>query len=325
MGLFDRFRKKKVEKVTGAELEPVYEDVKKGMSEEDAFVVLKEEVKDLFPKTGIWYSSCFKRPSEVSNMYLPCHLRDNAWLAKYFQKALTEKQIYVPTRFVKAFVDGSPEFAEARHNYELEIVKWQINWMRGGGEHWLMPKGFDEFSLLFSPDVDVMFRGGVVKTLTAIGMDSEVIEEGIEKNANLWRESYMKLGFQHEFEPYVYLKGSPEPASEEFKENWLCLREYRYYQQHRKSVDSYGTQTPYMMIDAAQAAELSRVVEKQSRERMSYVNSWVENTPSRDPFSPAQLGITPEAEGENRNCDSCPNNPKGTVKRYSPSKCERGE
>ena len=216
MGIFDRFRKKKVE---SEQLEPVYEDAQKGMNKEDAFVILNEEVKSLFPKTGVWYSSCFKRPSEVSKMYLPCHLRDDSWLAKYFQGQLSDKKIYVPSRFVREFVETSPEFADARHNYELEIVKWQINWMRGGGEHWLMPNGFDEFSLLFSPDVDIMFRGGVVKTLTAIGMNRDVIEEGIEKNSDLWRKSYMLEGFRHEFEPVVYFKGSPEKASEEFREN----------------------------------------------------------------------------------------------------------
>ena len=32
MGLFDRFRKKKIEKVESEQLEPVYEDVKKGIN-----------------------------------------------------------------------------------------------------------------------------------------------------------------------------------------------------------------------------------------------------------------------------------------------------
>ena len=86
MGLFDRFRKKKVEAVSNEMLEPIYEEVGKGLSREDSFVVLREEIKSLFPETGIWYSSCFKRPNEVSKMYLPCHLRDNSWLTKYFQQ-----------------------------------------------------------------------------------------------------------------------------------------------------------------------------------------------------------------------------------------------
>ena len=55
MGLFDRFRKKKIEKVESEQLEPVYEDVKKGMNKEDAIAILNEEVKGLFPETGIWY------------------------------------------------------------------------------------------------------------------------------------------------------------------------------------------------------------------------------------------------------------------------------
>ena len=304
MGLFDRFKKKKIEKVSSEDLEPVYENTSKGLNKEDAFVILNEEVKGLFPETGIWYSSCFKRPNEISKMYLPCHLRDSSWLAKYFQEKLADKKIYVPSRFVKEFVETSPEFAEARHNYELEIVKWQINWMRGGGEHWLMPKGFDEFSLLFSPDVDVMFRGGVVKTLTAIGMDREVIEEGIEKNAGLWRRSYMLSGFRHEFEPIVYFKGSPKPASEEFKENWLALREFKYYVEHGKSVDKYSEPTPYMLLNLQQVRELEEVVKKQAAERKAFVKAWEQNTPYRT-YTPQEIGINPEVEGENRTCNKC--------------------
>jgi len=310
MGLFDRFKKKKVEQVSKENLEPVYEEVGKGLSKEKAEVILKEEVKTLFPETGIWYSSCFKRPNEVSKMYLPCHLRDSSWLAKYFQETLTDKKIYIPSRFVKEFVENSPEFAEARHNYELEIVKWQINWMRGGGEHWLIPEGFDDFSLLFSPDVDVMFRGGVVKTLRAIGMDKEVIEEGIEKNADLWRQVYMLSGFRHEFEPVVYFKGSPENASAEFKENWLALREYKYYCKHKESVDKYGKPTDYMLITPDQVRELEAVVNAQAAERRAFIKAWEENTPAQI-LTPQELGITPEVEGENRTCENCSNCQKG--------------
>ena len=310
MGLFDRFKKKKTQTVKSEEIEVDYENVSKSLTKEDAFVILNEEVKSLFPESGIWYSSCFKRPSEVSKMYLPCHLRDGAWLAKYFQSKLSDEKIYIPSRYVREYVETSEVFAEARHNYELEIVKWQINWMRGGGENWLMPKGFDEFSLLFSPDVDVMFRGGVVKTLTAIGMDREVIEEGIEKNADLWRKSYMLEGFRHAYEPVVYMKGSPEPASEEFKENWLALREFKYYVEHGKSVDKYSEPTPYMLLNLQQIRELEDVVNEQAAERRAFVKTWEENTPYRI-YTPQELGITPEAEGENRTCKNCPNNQRG--------------
>ena len=262
------------------------------------------EIETFFPTNGRWGSNCFRKSNELKYWNLPCHLRDNSWLSKYFQEKLTDKKIYVPSRFVKEFVETSPKFAEARHNYELEIVKWQINWMRGGGEHWLIPEGFDDFSLLFSPDVDVMFRGGVVKTLRAIGMDKEVIEEGIEKNADLWRRRYMLEGFRHEFEPVVYFKGSPEDASEEFKENWLALREYNYYLKHGKSIEKYSEPTPYMLITPHQAYELEQVVEKQAEERRAFVKAWEEKTPSRV-ITPRELGITPEVEGENKRCENC--------------------
>ena len=119
----------------------------------------------------------------------------------------------------------------------------------------------------------------------------------------------MMLGFEHEYEPVVYMKGSPEPASEEFKENWLALREFKYYVEHGKSVDKYSEPTPYMLFNLQQIRELEQVVEKQAAERLAFVEAWKKNTPYKT-YSPREIGITPEVEGENRTCATC--------KRYSP-------
>lgn len=249
------------------------------LENEQIKAILEEEIKDFFPKEGVWTSSCFKRPNEVARRYLPCHLRDNKWMSSLLQMELYEKGINISKRDIKNFMDESELFNELRHNYEMAIVKWQIRWIMNDGENWLIPSGFDDMSMLFTPDVDVMVRGGVVKTLRAIGMDPEAIEEGLEKNS-VWRKICMEHGFRNEFEPHVYGKGSPEPASESHKQNWIAMKLYKYYQEHKESVDKYGEPTPEMLMSKEEAYNLARTLENQNSVRRRLIAEW-KNSPTR--------------------------------------------
>ena len=281
MGVFDFLRRKK-EVENKIESKPVEQDLPKVVIKEDRVTaILEEEIKNFFPNTGVWYSNCFKQPSEVGYGNLPCHLRDNAWMSKLLHKELNNKGIYIPEHTIKKFIDNSENFANLRHEYELRIVNWQIDWITHGGENWLMPEGTDEFSLLFSEDVDKIIRGGVVKTLKAIGMDSEVIEEGLEKYADIWRPFAMEKGFNHLFYPVIYMVGSPEPPSKEHKNNWLADREYKYYLAHKNSVDNYGTLTPAMKITPEEHTKLVTVLEKQNSIRTRFIEQWRQNTKRR--------------------------------------------
>ena len=250
------------------------------MNKEQINIILEEEIKNFFPKEGVWMSSCFKRPRELYRGYLPCHLRDNLWMSQLLKKDLKDKGIDISAWDIRKFMDKSETFNKLRHEYELEIVKWQIGFIVSGGEGWLIPSGFDDFSLLFDPEVDVMVREGVVKTLRTIGMNPEVIEEGLEKYSSLWRERYMSIGFSHAFEPVVYLKGSPEKASEEHKKNWMAMKLYNYYKEHKDSVDKYGKVTPEMLMTKEEAMELEKTLEVQNANRRKFIEEW-KKTPSR--------------------------------------------
>lgn len=292
MGIFDYLKRKK--NTTTENIEDIENiDISKL---ENYNQTLEQEIVNFFPQQdGSWTSHCFRKSKEIGHANLPCHLRDNSWLSKLFHQDLAKKGINIPTYAIKRFMDTSPLFETLRHNYELEIVKWQIDYMRHGGDGWLMPAGFDEFSLLFSNQVDVMFRGGVVKTLSAIGMNREVIEEGIELNADLWRDRYMNLSFSHEFEPVVFLKGSPEKASEEFRQNWLTLRNYNYYNNHKRVVDLYGTKANGMDMSEEEAKQLQALVEMQATQRRALVQHWDKTT------SPISLSPSlPDEENMNK-------------------------
>lgn len=267
MNIFDFLRRKKQESTT----EVV---ASKKLTEEEISAILDKEIETFFPDNGWWGSSCFKRPTEIAKAYIPCHTRDNAWLSKLFEQKLANKGIEIPAQKIQQFMEKSEIFDELRHNYELKIVHWQIIYMKDGGSGWLMPKGFDDFSLLVRSDVDKMFRGGVVKTLEAIGLPREVIEEGIEKNADLWRLSYMNQGYTNVYEPYFVAQGKPPVTDKTHRQNWIKLKLYEYYRDHKSSVDKYGVVSPAMQMTEDEVESLREVVTVQNEQRKSYIAEW---------------------------------------------------
>lgn len=241
--------------------------------------ILEKSTLEFFPKTGHWYSSCFKKPTELSMANLPCHLRDDAWLAKMFKKQ--QSLFYMSNSKVLSFVKTSSLFKEKRHEYELEIVKWQINWIAGHGENWICDDNYGGDFVYLSPAVDLGVRKGVVDTLSNIGMNKDVIEEGIEKFADLWREPYMESAFRNEYEPVFFMSFEQvEPAEEEHKQKWLQMRRYEYYQRHKKSVDLYGVVSSDMLMTDKEVDELRIYLDKKHQERKQHIED-VKNVNSR--------------------------------------------
>lgn len=225
--------------------------------------ILDDASIDFFPKDGTWYSNCFRRSTDLNKGNLPCHLRNNRWMAHVLKE--DQKLFMISTKYIEEYMNRSKKFIDARHNYELEIVKWQINWMRNGGEGWIVDDELGGDFYIMGPVCDLAFRKGIVDTLTKIGMDSEVVEEGIEKNADLWRDRYMRRAFLNEFDPilidYSFSIFGEERKNDDinkptlakvdpsFEEAWLKMRRYEYYQQHKSSVDKYGVVLPEMLMN----------------------------------------------------------------------------
>ena len=271
MGILDFFRRKKESEQNKPAERSGYTKI---LDKKEQEQMLSEEIETFFPTNGSWGSNCFRKSNELNSGNLPCHLRDNNWMSQYLEYKLLDKGLHIPAPAIQEFMDNSDRFNELRHNYELEIVRWQIDWMRNDGEGWLIPNGYDDFSIMVSPDSVEIFRGGVVKTLTVIGMDSEVVEEGIEKNADMFRERYIKAGFSNEFEPVLYHYGSPAPADEEHKRNWLKAKRYEYYCKHKQSVDKYGEPHPDMLISSDELISLYEVLPAQNLARKKVIEDW---------------------------------------------------
>lgn len=232
---------------------------------------LDQATLDFFPKTGAWYSNCFRRPDELRMENLPCHLRDDIWLAKMLKK--DQKLYYMSHSKVLDFVRTSQFFQEKRHEYELEIVKWQIQWIVDHGENWICDENLGGDFVYITPKVDLGVRKGIVDTLSKIGMNKTVIEEGIEKFADLWRERFMKSAFRNEYEPVFFSSDfQVEPAEEEHKQKWLKMRRYEYYQRHKESVDLYGFVSPDMLMSDEEVAELKIYLDQKHQERKLHID-----------------------------------------------------
>lgn len=218
--------------------------------------LLEKATVNFFPKNGIWYETCYNRPSSFNMDNLPCHLRDDKWLAYMLQS--NQKLYYISYHQILNFVRTSKFFEEQRKKYEHRIIFWQINWMASGGDF-----------LLISENCDLGFRKGVADTLTKIGMDTEVVEEGIEKMAELWRPRYMNAAFLHKFEYTSYF-----PTYEEDCINLNPIDLEQADSEHKESVDKYGAVTPNMLMTDEEAAKLKLYLTKKNEERLARIEEF---------------------------------------------------
>lgn len=243
---------------------------------------LEKATEDFFPETGKWYSVCFDKSPKLNISYLPCHLRDNLWLAKMLRKH--QNLSYISERKVLEFVKTSAFFKEKRDGYEQKIVKWQIEWMINGGENWIVDSEYGGEFVFITNVCDLGFRKGIVDTLSNIGMNIDAVEKGIEKNADMWRNRFMTLAFLNEYEPIIYdfhiginhedvaqleerKKETLEHVDPEFKDNWLKMRKYEYYQRHKDSVDKYGIVEPDMQLTPSEVENLKIYLKQKDNER----------------------------------------------------------
>ena len=250
-------------------------------------MMLEMATMTFFPKDGRWSSSCFNRSNALEIKYLPCHLRDNLWLSLMLKK---EEELF-GINFIKIyyFVSNSSLFQRKRNEYEQEIVKFQISWMMNGGEGWITKEEYGGSMVFLSPQCDLAFRKGIVDTLSRIGMNRDAIEEGIEKNAK-WRDILMDIAFSNEYEPVqAKFKGDHnhyddtfqdeknvnliklEPADLEFKNTWLKMRKYEYYQNHKSSVDKYGKVEPCMLLTDEEITAIKIYLAQKDKERKEQI------------------------------------------------------
>ena len=241
------------------------------------FAALEREAENLFPKSGVWHTEDLNQVTDSDMMYLPNHFNDNQWVSKILQKKLRQKLILVPSKTVKFFVENSHKFAQLKHNYALEIVKWETNYIMRDGDNKQAPKNYDDLMMATVVDWVQVVRDGVVDALTTLGIDRATIEEGLEKNADNWRNHCLERSFRNLYEPSKFIPNVPQhlqPVKPEHRKNWLAAQEYLYYQKHAESVEKYGQLTPAMKMSREEYNDLVQVLEEQNQARSEEIKSW---------------------------------------------------
>ena len=159
------------------------------------------------------------------------------------------------------------------------IIRWQspIEWIKNGGENWICDDELGgEFTLL-SPVCDLGFRKGVVDTLLEIGMDKDVIEEGLEKFSDIWRDRFISSAFFNKYNCIFFLADPNVPVPEIDKEHesaWIRYRKYEYYRAHKKSVDKYGTPDDDMLMNPDEAIRLKYYLDMKDKERKQQIEDY---------------------------------------------------
>ena len=279
--------------LTQKEILHIYQDINKNQKEKQ---IQKEEVKakqetsienndinkilelaaqNFFPKTGGWMHDCFYRSNELDMKNLPCHLRDSKWLAHMLKKQANLYTISYST--VLHFINNSKLFEELRHNYELKIVKWQINWIKNNGSGWLTDESLGGDLTLLSPLCDLGFRKGVLDTLLAIGMNREVIEEGLEKYANLWRDLFISRAFYCKYSCNFHLSDPNipiPPIDENHEVAWIKYRKYEYYLRHKEMIDKYGNADEDMLMNEETAMKIKNYLIVKNKEREEEIENY---------------------------------------------------
>jgi hypothetical protein len=235
---------------------------------------LDKTLSDFFPKDGCWKSNCFRKSDFVAEENLPCHIRDNNWLSQLILKKYDLYSLGKAT--IMDYIANSEYFNKLRWEYEQKIVSWQIDWMLNDGENWIC----EDDLYIFSNRCDEIFRNGIFDTLSAIGINTDAIEEGIEKNVDKWREGYMSVAFYNlYFRPHFRLYGTEEykiltEPSQEHYEKWRKVRLYKYYLAHKKSVDKYGEVLPEMLMTEEEVLELERWLNEEHGRRMKEIDEY---------------------------------------------------
>ena len=234
---------------------------------------LNEATMELFSRNGKLRLSDFGK----SDTSLIQHLRDDEWLAKRLQNSSIEfKDVFFGT--IYTYVKTSPLFQKQRYGYEQRIIKHQIEGFVGLGVAWDNFSNIFADSTYFYENYDICFRLAIDKILKGAEMDSEAIEEGFEVNSGVWRDSCMRIAFKNIYEPNLVFVDEGltrmEPVCEEFKNAWLRMRMYEYYQAHKDSVDKYGEVTPEMQMSEEEVESLRRYLAQMHAERMAYIEEF---------------------------------------------------
>lgn len=184
---------------------------------------------------------------------------------------------------IQKFVATSPVFNAKRCEFEQHIIKSYISECLDCRCDDFYSRSIEKILETGSANYDKLFRSRVINAMNFLGVDRFKTEEGLEINAGLWRQKVMGLTFANRYpnlkvtysqgrtfqiphedvvdtksayhkyvnhrnvkESYLLPREDLQDSSRAIYDNWMCLREYEYYQEHKRVIDQLGTATKNM-------------------------------------------------------------------------------
>lgn len=210
--------------------------------EKSVYEYLDKQTKNFFPKTGEYDSSKLDEKEKLAIENMPFNICDDDWIVSMFIKhvgyAINDENI----ELVSSYIKESPIFNKRRYDYSLEIVKYQIQYMMDPDSDWFGDPEYGNGMMFFSEDYDKEFRESIVLALHSIGLDDDIIEDGIDTNLDIWLDTCVEATFYNNHYPVTgeMLFSDKEidysDCDEEYKEKWMKLRKHEYYMDHKESL-----------------------------------------------------------------------------------------
>ena len=207
-----------------------------------------------------------KKEKDYDEDNLPLHTRDDKWMAEYMSRALKASPLFVEDpkvkfKNIKYFIQVDPEYQAERNRYEQDVIRTEIKDLMLESNT-INYNGSMKNNIKKSINADDMFYNELLNKLLAFGMNPHSIEVGLEKNAHLWRDEMMETAFINKYLRPLVKNKDALPAKDyinildiitEQRQDWTAIREYNYYQKHKRVIDELGTATENMKIPAHQA------------------------------------------------------------------------
>jgi len=169
---------------------------------------------------------------------------------------------------IMKYIKFSPKFAEKRDAYEQKVTLAYINNLMHDDKYNFYLSAEEKTKCMNNVNCDKKFRNHVVDAMSSLGMGEKNIEASLEINAKVWRKAMMCRAFYNEKSIFsqqqlrALKKGNSELYKDLMdKENqylrvWIRLREFEYYQENAKVIDSLGINSN-KKLNAEQFVELN--------------------------------------------------------------------
>ena len=219
-------------------------------------------VKKMFP--DISFEALFEKRdrNELNDQNIILNLENKAWLTKYFQTKFPN----ISKEKIEKYICTSSGFYRIIHDYQMSIARWLINYINVNSKGFLRMEDKLCFSIV---ETDYAFRKSLSDSLEYLGFSYDRKEEAIETFSKNWRRPRMSATFYNAFVGNMALvaRETYKNYSLNFRDDWIKLKEYDYYQKHKDSVYKYSEPTPAMLMDKEEAEELKKTLIELSEKR----------------------------------------------------------